>query len=42
MSIPPAVLEDIIEASGITPTIEALLPAGVRHRQLKVSTLNMA
>jgi hypothetical protein len=39
VSIPPAVLETIIEASGIAPRIEALLPAGVRHRQLKVSTL---
>ena len=39
MSIPPAVLEAIIEASGIAPRIEALLPAGVRHRQLKASTL---
>jgi hypothetical protein len=39
VSIPPAVLEAIIEASGIAPRIEALLPAGVRHRQLKASTL---
>ena len=39
MSIPPAVLEDIIEASGIAPRIEALLPTGVRHRQLRVRTL---
>ena len=39
MSIPPAVLEAIIEASGIAPRIEALLPIGVRHRQLRVSTL---
>ena len=39
MSIPPATLEAIIEASGIAPRIEALLPAGVRHRQLKTSTL---
>ena len=39
MSIPPAALEAIIEASGIAPRIEALLPAGVRHRQLKASTL---
>jgi hypothetical protein len=39
VSIPPAALEAIIEASGITPRIEALLPAGVRHRQLKTSTL---
>ena len=41
MTSPPHLtqLEDIIEASGIAPRIEALLPAGVRHRQLKVSTL---
>jgi hypothetical protein len=39
MSIPPARLEAIIEGSGIAPRIEALLPAGVRHRQLKVATL---
>jgi hypothetical protein len=32
-------LEAIIEASGIAPRIEALLPAGVRHRQLRVATL---
>jgi hypothetical protein len=39
VSIPAATLEAIIEASGIAPRIEALLPAGVRHRQLKASTL---
>ena len=40
VSIPPATrLEAIIEASGIAPRIEALLPAGVRHRQLRVRTL---
>ena len=39
MSIPLAALEDIIDASGIAPRIEALLPAGVRHRQLRVRTL---
>ena len=41
MTSPPPLtqLEDIIEASGIAPRIEALLPAGVRHRQLKASTL---
>ena len=39
MSIPPARLEAIIAASGIAPRIEALLPAGVRHRQLKAATL---
>ena len=39
MSIPLPRLEEIIEASGIAPRIEALLPAGVRHRQLRVRTL---
>ena len=39
MSIPLPRLEAIIEASGIAPRIEALLPAGVRHRQLRVATL---
>ena len=39
MSIPLPALEAIIEASGVAPRIEALLPAGVRHRQLKASTL---
>jgi hypothetical protein len=39
VSIRPATLEAIIEASGIAPRIEALLPAGVRHRQLRASTL---
>ena len=39
MSIPLTVLEDIIDASGAAPRIEALLPAGVRHRQLTVRTL---
>ena len=39
MSIPLPRLEEIIGASGVAPRIEALLPAGVRHRQLKVSTL---
>jgi hypothetical protein len=37
--IPLAVLEEIIDASGVAPRIEALLPAGVRHRQLRVRTL---
>jgi hypothetical protein len=32
-------MEDIIDASGSAPRIEALLPAGVRHRQLRVRTL---
>ena len=39
MSIPPAALEALIEASGIAPRIEAQLPIGVRHRQLRVATL---
>ena len=39
MNIPLPRLEAIIATSGIAPRIEALLPAGVRHRQLKVSTL---
>jgi len=32
-------LEEIIDASGVAPRIEARLPAGVRHRQLRVRTL---
>jgi hypothetical protein len=32
-------IEEIIDASGAAPRIEALLPAGVRHRQLRVRTL---
>ena len=39
MSIPLAVLEGIIDGSGVAPAIEALLPAGVRHRQLTARTL---
>jgi hypothetical protein len=39
VNIPAAALEAIIKASGIAPRIEALLPAGARHRQLTVSTL---
>ena len=39
MSIPLAVIEDIIDASGIAPAIEDLLPAGVRSRQLTARTL---
>ena len=34
-----AAFEAIIDASGVAPQIEALLPAGVRHRQLRVRTL---
>ena len=32
-------IEDIIDSSGVAPRIEALLPLGVRHRQLKTRTL---
>ncbi len=39
MSIPLAVLETIIDGSAAAPAIEALLPAGVRHRQLTARTL---
>ena len=39
MSIPLAVIETIIDASGVAPAIEKLLPAGVRGRQLGVRTL---
>ena len=39
MSVPLAVIEDIIDASGVAPAIEALLPAGVRGRQLTARTL---
>ena len=37
--VPLARLEEIIDASGAAPAIEALLPAGVRHRQLLARTL---
>jgi hypothetical protein len=37
--IPLAAFEEIIDASGVASRIEALLPAGVRHRQLRVRTL---
>jgi len=37
--IPLAVLQPVIDASGVAPRIEAMLPAGVRARQLKVPTL---
>jgi hypothetical protein len=37
--IPLAALEGVIDASGIAPLIEAMLPAGVRARQLSVRTL---
>jgi hypothetical protein len=35
----PAVLEAITGGSGVAARIETLLPAGVRHRQLKAGTL---
>jgi len=34
-----AAFEEVIDASGIAPRIEAMLPAGVRSRQLRVRTL---
>ena len=37
--IPLAAFEEIIDASGVAPRIEAMLPAGVRARQLRVRTL---
>jgi len=37
--IPLAVLEEIIDASGVAPRIEAMLPIGIRVRQLSVRTL---
>jgi hypothetical protein len=37
--IPLAAWEEIIDASGVAPGIEAMLPTGVRHRQLRVRTL---
>ena len=39
MSVPLAVIEDITDASGIAGTIEGLLPAGARARQLTARTL---
>ena len=39
MSIPLGTLEEIIDNSGIAPRVEAMLPTGVRHRQLRVRTL---
>ena len=37
--IPLAAFEEIIDASGAGPRVEAMLPAGVRPRQLSVRTL---
>jgi hypothetical protein len=39
VSIPLAAIEDIIDASGVAPAIEDLLPHGVRSRQLTARTL---
>jgi hypothetical protein len=39
VSVPLPVIEDIAAASGIAATTEALLPAGVRGRQLTAGTL---
>jgi hypothetical protein len=39
VSVPLAVIEDIVAASGIPATIGELLPAGVRQRQLSAGTL---
>jgi hypothetical protein len=39
VSVPLAALEAIIDVSGAAPAIEALLPAGIRGRQLTVHTL---
>jgi hypothetical protein len=36
---PLAAFEEIIDASGVAPRIEAMLPIGVRSRQLRVRTL---
>ena len=37
--IPLAAFETVIDASGVAPRIEAMLPIGARPRQLKVRTL---
>ena len=37
--IPLAAFEEVIDASGVAPQIEAMLPIGVRARQLRVRTL---
>jgi hypothetical protein len=39
VSIPLAAFEEIIDASGVAPPVEAMLPIGVRARQLAVRTL---
>ena len=37
--IPLAAFEEVIDASGVAPRIEAVLPAGARARQLSVRSL---
>ena len=37
--IPLPALEEIIDRSGVAPRVEAMLPIGVRPRQLTVRTL---
>ena len=37
--IPLVALEEVIDASGVVPRIEAMLPVGVRARQLLARTL---
>jgi hypothetical protein len=39
VSVPLAVIEAIVDASGVAPVIEELLPRGVRGRQLTARTL---
>ena len=39
MSVPLAATEAIVDASGVAPQIQALLPRAVRHRQLSARTL---
>jgi hypothetical protein len=39
VSIPLAVLEDIIDNSGVAAVIEGLLPSAIRRRQLRIRTL---
>jgi hypothetical protein len=39
VTIPLSRIEQIIDASGVAPQVEVLLPIGVRHRQLRIRTL---
>jgi hypothetical protein len=39
VSVPLAAIEAIVDASGVAPQIQALLPRAVRHRQLSARTL---